>query len=229
MQPFSADESGAPTSAYAAFEAIVAALARPEHADRVRTRRTEREARTGATDSEDEGFEAKMLAFWDAAGTTPALLEALRVGSPRAGSAGIAEQPFGGWLDAFSRAHRGLFRVQRAGSGEGAEWILDDVWGGASFFLIPAPPRELALSLQSTEGLFDGRLVGRADPLSVSLLPGAVFHPPDATPAIEGVLTAARTRGLDREDTLDALLRMESRLRAHSRVKPSYAYRPESL
>lgn len=204
------------TSAYSAYEALVTALARPEFAAAIRDRRTEREARTGVTDSEDEGFEARMQAFWDAAVTTPELLERVRPAlAPE-----IAE-----WAEPFARAHRGLFRVV----GNGHAIVIEDVWGGAAFRLMPAPPKEIALAISSAEGLFDGRLVGRDAPIAVALLPGAVFHPPDATPAIERVLEAARADGLDKDDVLDALLRMEARLRGHSRVKPSYAYRPESL
>lgn len=203
-----------PTAAYAAYEAIVAALAEPAMADAVRALRDEREARTGVMDSEDEGFESRMQAFWDAAVTTPSLLALLhdRV------APGIAP-----WLGSFARAHRGLFRVQSR-----ERLHLVDVWSGAEFTLAPRPPREQALALES-EGLFDGRLVGAAAPTSITLLPGAVFHPADATGAIERVLEAARAQSLSRDDTLDALLRMEARLRAHSRVKPSYAYRPDTL
>lgn len=220
-----------PTSAYAAYEAIVGALARPEMADRLRARRTERELSTGLIDADEEGFEARMQAFWDVAVTTPALLDAVRDQLEPSERAEMT-----GWLDAFARAHRGLFRARPTqrrsnATGEGRTFVLDDAWGGASFVLSPADAvsRELALALESGESMFDGRLVGRTDPLSVTLLPGAVFHAPDATPAIEKVLETARNEGMPREEALDALLRMEARLRAHSRVKPSYAYRAESL
>lgn len=220
MQPTSSTRLPA-TSAYSAYDAFVTALARPELADAIRARRAEREARTGVTDSEDEGFEARMQAFWDAAVTTGELLERVRGALP----ADVAD-----WVDSFARAHRGLFRIGHGPAQAAAHGIvLEDVWGGAAFRLVPDPPKEIALAIASAEGLFDGWLVGRSAPLGVALLPGAVFHPPDATPAIERVLEAARARGLGRDDALDALLRMEARLRGHSRVKPSYAYRPESL
>ena len=63
----------------------------------------------------------------------------------------------------------------------------------------------------------------------LALLPGGVFHPRNAIPAIEVVVAAARERDLPTSETLDALLRMERSLRALSRVKPAYAYRPEAL
>ncbi len=210
-----------PTSAYSAYENIVAALARPEMAESLRERRAEREACTGEVDADDQAFEGRMQAFWDAAVTTPSLLDAIRDH--------VEATEMHDWLDAFARAHRGLFRGALVGPRAQGSFVLEDAWGGASFILLPAPPRELALALESGEGLLDGRLVGRADPLTVTLLPGAVFHPPDATSAIEKVLETGRKGGFGRDEVLDALLRMEARLRAHSRVKPSYAYRAESL
>jgi hypothetical protein len=87
--------------------------------------------------------------------------------------------------------------------------------------------------------LLDARVVGaeeivghdghEARGVVVALLPGAVFHPPHAASAIHDVLSAARASGLSTHDTLDALLRMERTLRALSRVKTAYAYRPEAL
>jgi hypothetical protein len=72
-------------------------------------------------------------------------------------------------------------------------------------------------------------VVGADEPLEVALLPGAIYHPHDATSAIEQVIGAARARDLTTDDTLDALLRMERSLRALSRVKAAYAYRAEAL
>jgi hypothetical protein len=63
----------------------------------------------------------------------------------------------------------------------------------------------------------------------VALLPGALFHPPEATAAIEAVLVAARDQGLGTDDALDALMRMERTLRSLARVKATYAYRAEAL
>jgi hypothetical protein len=84
--------------------------------------------------------------------------------------------------------------------------------------------------------LLDARVVGAEEiaghdgrTVVVALLPGAVFHPPHAASAIVDVLSAARESGLSTHDTLDALLRMERTLRALSRVKAAYAYRPEAL
>lgn len=219
MQP-----SSGVSSAYEAYEAIVSALAAPDLADAVRARRAEREASSGATDGDDEGFEGRMQVFWDAAVTTPSLLAEVRERVP----ATVAP-----WLAAFGRAHRGLFAVERDEGGapvlvDGAP-VIRDIWSGAAFILTPAPPRELALALRTTEGRFDGRVVGRDAPLAIALLPGALFHPPDASEAIERVVAAAKTEGFAKDDALDALLRMEARLHAHSRVKPTYAYRPEAL
>lgn len=209
----------APT-AYVAHDAFVTALAQPALEGHVLSLRRALEERTGKVDSEDEGFEARMATFWDAAVTHPDLLGQI---------AGDVSADVAPWAAAFSRAHRGLFAV--ASGGATAAFILEDRISGAAFVLIPAPPRELSIALESSEGLFDGRVVGAMlnDAPTITLLPGAFFHPPDASEAILGVIAAARTAGRSRDETLDALLRMEARLRAHSRVKPSYAYRPESI
>ena len=63
----------------------------------------------------------------------------------------------------------------------------------------------------------------------MALLPGAVFHARDATPCIEPLLVAARSKGMTGEAVLDALLRMQRALRSLSRVKVAYAYRVEAL
>ena len=69
----------------------------------------------------------------------------------------------------------------------------------------------------------------RIDPVRVGILPGALFHPEDATEAIEQILDVARERTMETDDVLDALLRMELSLRSLSRVKPGYAYRVQAL
>jgi hypothetical protein len=107
--------------------------------------------------------------------------------------------------------------------------VLIDVWSGAE--LAPTViDEESGAELSASAGqLLDGRVVGADEPFVVALLPGAVFHPRQATPAIEAVIAAARSKDLTTDDTLDALLRMERSLRALSRVKTAYAYRVEAL
>ncbi len=208
----------------AAYEAIVAALSRATFEGAIREARRVFGARTGEVDDDDDGFEGRMAAFWDSAVTSPELLGRLH---------GVVGPEYEPWLVAFGSAHRGLFVVEPEADDHRAELVLRDVWSGASFFVRPLPRPETLLALRGSEGLFDGRLVGRATPLEIALLPGAFFHPPDATGAIEAVLAAARGRApherLATADVLDALMHMEARLRGHSRVKAAYAYRAERL
>jgi hypothetical protein len=204
-----------PTDFASAYDAIVAASASPARQAVTLAMREAFEARAGAFGVEDAWFEARSLAFWDDALTTQ--------GFPRTVESEI-DAASRGWIVPLERAHRGIFR---AAAEPGGVFCVDDLWSGASF-LLAAPEPGLREAL-ATSTYFDGRVVGRADPLAVVLLPGAVFHPADAKDLIEKVLEAARTRGLAKDDTLDALLRMERNLRSHSRVKAAYAYRAEAL
>jgi hypothetical protein len=199
--------------AYARIVALGGARAR---AARVAELRREFEERTGPFAAEDAWFDTRSRAFWD---------DALTRGRFGREVEGELEDEERGWLDAFERAHRGLFAAHET---DGAR-VLEDVWSGAAF--VATAVDEVSRSeLAAAEGqLIDARLVGTREPAGVALLPGAVFHPRDATDAIDRVLEAARARALATDAVLDALLRMEQRLRALSRVKAAYAYRPESL
>jgi hypothetical protein len=128
-------------------------------------------------------------------------------------------------LAAIERAHRGLFRAEDADGGV----RLVDVWSGAELAVTVMDDAAQAEIAASAGQLFDARVAGKDDPFTVALLPGAIFHARDATAAIPAVLAAARAQSLSRNDTLDALLRMERTLRSLSRVKPAYAYRAGAL
>jgi len=181
-------------------------------AARVAEMRSRFEASTGAYAPEDAWFEERSRAFWCDAVTRG------RFGREVEGELAAEERA---WLGPLERAHRGLFRA--AGS------VLEDIWSGAELVLTVVDDASRAELDAAAGQLVDARVVGAAEPLVVALLPGAVFHPRDATTAIERVLKAAHARSLATHDTLDALLRMERTLRALSRVKVAYAYRPEAL
>jgi len=184
----------------------------PRLASRVAAMRARFEARTGAFVPEDSWFEERSRAFWCDAVT------AGRFG--REVEEQLADEEHV-WLAPLERAHRGLFRAEAS--------RLVDVWSGAELVTTTMDPASRA-ELDAAGGqLFDARVVGVDPPYLVALLPGAVFHPRDATAAIPSVLDAARSRSLSTTDTLDALLRMERTLRSLSRVKPVYAYRPDAL
>jgi hypothetical protein len=201
-----------------AYDAILAIGASPGAREVTLAMRQAFEGRTGAFGPEDPWFEARSRAFWDDALATQ--------GFPRHVEAEL-DPATRAWIVPLERAHRGLFRAaEEPSSGSGA-WTIDDLWSHASF-LVAAPEPGLREAL-ATSTYFDGRVVGRTDPLALVLLPGAVFHPADAKEPIEKVLEAARARGLGKDVVLDALLRMERNLRSHSRVKAAYAYRSEAL
>ena len=206
---------------------------------RVAEMRAAFEARTGAFAPEDAWFEERSRAFWCDAVTRG------RLGREVEGQLGPEDRM---WLAPLERAHRGLFQrllqrplqrpsgpslsggpSRRAGAGEWAGEVLVDMWSGAEI-VVTALDDESRAELEAATGqLFDARLVGADEPLVVALLPGAVFHPRHATPAILDVLKAAHASGVSTHDTLDALLRMERTLRALTRVKTTYAYRAEAL
>ncbi len=206
----------------AVYEAMVTCGGSPPFAAQVRQMRRLFEERTGAFGPEDPWFEARSGAFWDDALTTPGFAAQLAVALDSVRS-GVKAEGAAAWARPLERAHRGLFHAEPSEFG----WRLVDAWSGAEFVVTPSEPG-LHEALRAATVL-DGRVVARLDPFEIALLPGAIFHPADATEPIARVLEAARERGMATGETMDALLRMERNLRSLSRVKASYAYRPENL
>ena len=197
------------------FEAVTRVVSlggAPERAAQVAAMRARFEAATGAFTPEDPWFEERSRAFWCDAVTRG------RFGRDVADALTTGERA---WLGPLERAHRGLFRAEGH--------LLRDVWSGAELALTLVDDSSRAELDASAGQLVDARVVGAFEPAVVALLPGAVFHPPEATVAIEPVLEAARALDLATDDALDALLRMERTLRSLARVKAAYAYRPEAL
>ena len=191
---------------------IVELAGAPRHAATVTGLRTAFEARTGAFIPEDPWFEERIRAFWCDCVTTGRLGRRLET---------ELDDPARTWLAPLERAHRGLFRV--------ADDVLHDAWSGAELEVGIVEDASRAELDASAGQVFDARVLALDEPFTVALLPGAVFHPRDATPCIDPVLAAARARGMSATDTLDALLRMQRALRSLSRVKVAYAYRVEAL
>jgi hypothetical protein len=179
---------------------------------RVAAMRADFEGRTGAFVPEDSWFEERSRAFWCDAVTGG------RFGRAVEEALAEDERP---WLEPLERAHRGLFRA--------TDSLLVDVWSGAELVVTTMDGASRAELDAAAGQLFDARVVGLHAPYVVALLPGAVFHPRNATAAIAPVLAAAHAMAMATTETLDALLRMERTLRSLSRVKPAYAYRPEAL
>ncbi len=191
---------------------IVELAGAPRHAATAAGLRAAFEARTGAFAPDDAWFEERIRAFW---------CDAVTTGQLGRGVQDELDEDQRRWLTPLERAHRGLFRTD----GD----VLVDAWSGAELEVSVVEDASRAELDASSGQLFDARVVGLDDPFTVALLPGAVFHSREATPCIEPVLAAARSRGMACRDALDALLRMQRALRSLSRVKVAYAYRVDAL
>jgi hypothetical protein len=196
---------------FAVYEAVLARAGSAAHAHRVVRLRDAFAQRTGAFSSEDPWFERRSRAFWDDALTRGGLGEALALELPDEMRATATR---------FSTAHRGLFDLEV--SPEGVRFR--DEWSGVELFVSVFDEATRAGIFRHQGGLADARLVAD-DAGAVYMLPGAFFHPDDATPSIEAVVDEAKRRGMSKDAALDALLLMEHRLVTLSRVKASYAYR----
>ena len=177
---------------YETVARIVALAGAPERAAEVAVMRSRFEELTGAFSPDDGWSEERSRAFWCDAVTRA------RAGRDVEAALSPAER---GWLDPLERAHRGLFRAEGS--------LLRDVWSGAAIELTEVDDSSRAELDASTGQLVDGRVVGAFSLRIVAFLPGAVFHPREASEAIESVLAAARAAALATYDALDALLRME--------------------
>ena len=202
-----------------AFERLVAKVAASLSPERIAALHAAFEARTGAFGPEDAWFESRSRAFWDDTMTRQ----------------GVAAEVLGEtgdvWAGALTRSHRGLFQTRAPSQGSSTSpsgVVLSDLWSGAELLVQELDPASRD-ALAAPSGPFDGTVVAATEPARLALLPGAIFHPEEAEPAIAEVLSAARARALGTGPVLDGLLRMELSLRSLSRVKPSYAYRPDAL
>jgi hypothetical protein len=158
-----------------------------------------------------------MRAAWDDALTTGGIAAELAGGLEDRGERALAR--------VLSRAHRSVFRMSLLGSRR----IATDVLGGGSFLVLPRDDigREVLALGGEDAPLFEARIVAATD--GCAMLPGIIFHPPDATPLIYEICVAAEKRGMSSGDLCDALLRMQHTFRNLSRVKIGYAYKVEAL
>jgi hypothetical protein len=161
--------------------------------------------------------EDRVLAAWDDALTTGGLAAELAPGFKDGAERALVR--------VLPRAHRGVFRLDRVGPHS----VVLDLLSGAEFILLPRDDlsRGLASGSDPNAPLFEARIVAAPD--GCASLPGVIFHPPDATPLIEQLLTTGRARGMTRGPLCDALLRMQNAFFSLSRVKIGYAYRVEAL
>ncbi|HQY64846.1 MAG: hypothetical protein IPF92_09000 [Myxococcales bacterium] len=195
---------------FAAYDALVALAGAPAHAARVERLRTAFGERAGTFSLADE---RRTRAFWDTALTRGGL--ARELGPTLAADLRPAAR-------SLTTAHRGLFQLF---PDSGARHVaFEDLWSGARFRVEAFDDASAAGIFRHEGGLCDARLVA-SEAGEVALLPGAFFHPEDATPFALEVLVEGRARGLALEEVGDALLLMEHRLATLSRVKAGFAYR----
>jgi len=199
-------------SPFAVYDAVVSLAGSPTNDALTADLRAAFLARTGSFTPDDACFERRTRAFWDDALTRGGL------GARFAAQLSEAEAKV---ARSFSHAHRGLFEVLPE---SGTRVTFRDLWSSAVFWVDAFDPSMNAGIFHHEGGLADARLVANDEGL-VAVLPGAFFHPDDATPSIALVLDEARARGMGSDATLDALLAMEMRFSTLSRVKASYAYR----
>jgi hypothetical protein len=172
---------------------------------------------TGAQEPEE-----RLRAAWDDALTRGGLAAQISGELPDPGERALAR--------VLSRAHRAVFRMEHRGP-ERVTVAVDLISGGAFILLARDDIGREVLALEGEDAqdapLFEARVVAATD--GCAMLPGVIFHPPDATPLIGGLISMGQERGMARDDLCDALLRMQDTFRNLSRVKIGYAYKPEAL
>lgn len=161
--------------------------------------------------------EDRFRAAWDDALTAGGLAAELAEGFDDPSERALAR--------VLSRAHRGVFRMSQLD----AHRIAQDVISGASFIVLPRDDigREVLALGGEDSPLFEARIVAATD--GCAMMPGIIFHPPDATPLIDELIDVGTARGMSRDELCDALLRMQHTFRNFTRVKIGYAYKAEAL
>jgi hypothetical protein len=201
----------------AVYDEILARASAPPHAERAIALRDAFLRRTSSTSRAAAEPEDRFRAAWD---------DALTAGGLAADLAETFEDPSERALArVLSRAHRGVFRMSLLGGRR----IAEDALSGASFLVLARDDigREVLALGGEDSPLFEARIVAATD--GCAMLPGIVFHPPDATPLIADLVRTGHERGMARDDLCDALLRMQHTFRNLSRVKIGYAYKAEAL
>jgi len=202
----------------AVYDELLARAAAPGLRDRTTALRAAFLKRTSSsTPGAGSETEDRERAAWDDALTAGGLAAEL--------ADGLADPSERALARVLSRAHRAVFRMTLLGSHRAAY----DVLSGASFVVLPRDDigREVLASQGEDEALFEARIVAASD--GCAMLPGIVFHPPDATPLIYEILTAGKLRAMSRDELCDSLLRMQHTFRHLARVKIGYAYKVEAL
>ncbi len=201
----------------AVYDELLARASSPPHADRAIALRDAFLRRTSSSSRAAAEPEDRFRAAWDDALTTGGLAAQLADTFADPSERALAR--------VLSRAHRGVFRMSLLGDRR----IAEDALSGASFLVLARDDigREVIALGGEDSPLFEARIVAATD--GCAMLPGIIFHPPDATPLIADLVRAGLERGMSRDELCDALLRMQHTFRNLSRVKIGYAYKAEAL
>ncbi|MCS6857482.1 MAG: hypothetical protein NZM37_07215 [Sandaracinaceae bacterium] len=212
------------SSPHFAFERAIEGLAKTIPGEEVLAARASFERRTGAAFPSDPFYEERTRAFLEElvcehllpSGETPA--QATLRQSVRQEDAIDREV-----LVALGRAERGLFQVEE----RGGKRLLRCLFGNVRYDItMDSGGLDWTGRLGGGE-IFDGRLVPFASGLR--LLPGLIFHPPQAVACVVEIVKQAKERRVARRDVLDGLLRMRMRHDRFPGVHPKHFYRFEAL
>ena len=201
----------------AVYDELLARASTPPHAERAIALRDRFLRRTSSSSRAAAEPEDRFRAAWD---------DALTAGGLAADLADTFDDPSERALArVLSRAHRGVFRMSLVGG----QRLAEDALSGASFLVLARDDigREVLALGGEDSPLFEARIIAATD--GCAMLPGIIFHPPDATSLIADLVRAGQERGMSRDDLCDALLRMQHTFRNLSRVKIGYAYKAEAL
>jgi len=195
----------------AVHEQLVAAAAGPDLEPIVAEVRARFVERVGPFSPADPWFEERSVALWDRVLCDPRVLASLRTGPLSSEQRAVVES--------LSRAQRGLFEVHPAARTVDVVCVVS----GAAFRLAPSDDAARAMSHGGEGGWIDGQVV--PSPEGVTLLPGLLVHPAEATEAMRALITT----NMPFDELLDALLSMRHQLASRSRMKAKQVYRAESL
>jgi hypothetical protein len=183
--------------------------------------------RAGAFEAGEPGYEPRIQFFLDWYLCTWVSPDGSRPAARAARSAD--EQAIAG---ACANSERCLMRVLEV---DGALVRVTDPLGGARFRITQTPgpgPERLR-----PDDVFDGHLIVLDE--RILLMPGPIFHPPEAHEPLAAILARARDHEtLDgsasdaadaRTELLDALLRMQLRLERFTSMRARHIYRWEAL
>jgi hypothetical protein len=202
----------------AVYGELLERASRPPHAERSQALRQAFAERCGAFDENDESADARESAAWEDALVRGGLARMLANELDDAAEREIAL--------ALARPERGVYTFEQMSGC----LVARDLWSRAELLIAEHDHvgRELVQGdLGDDSPICQARII--ASGAGCLLLPGTIFHPIDAKPAIIAVLESARQRKLSRDSVLDALLRMEHSFRTLSRVKVAFAYRADAL